>query len=238
MERVQQTGSTSADLLGRLARQEYVGDGHWLVADRQSAGRGRLGRAWGDGFGNFMGSVAIHLTKTDPMAATLALVAAVALTDTVKALAPDLPMQMKWPNDLLLDGAKCAGILLERSGDAVVIGIGVNLVSSPDLPDRRTACFADYDVTFSRDLFGDALAIALMDALRCWRDEGVAAIVHRWLAIAHPIGTPLRVSEQGIDGLFHGLNPDGALRLKMADGHIVEVHAGDVELLRPVEEGN
>ncbi len=147
-------------------------------------------------------------------------------------------MQMKWPNDLLLDGAKCAGILLERSGDAIVIGMGVNLVSSPELADRRTACFADYGTTFSRDFFADALAIALMDALRCWRDEGLIAIIRRWLAVAHPIGTPLRVSEQNIDGLFDGLNAEGALRLKMADGRIVEVHAGDVELLRPVEKGN
>lgn len=181
-----------------------------------------------------MGSVAVHLTRSDPMPATLALVAAVALADTVQTLAPNLPMQMKWPNDLLVDGAKCAGILLERSGDAIVIGIGVNLISSPDLADRRTVCFADFGVTLSRDMFAQALAIALIDALGCWRSEGVTAIVRRWLAVAHPIGTPLRVSEQGIDGLFHGLNQDGALRLKMADGRIVEVHAGDVELLRPV----
>jgi BirA family biotin operon repressor/biotin-[acetyl-CoA-carboxylase] ligase len=182
-----------------------------------------------------MGSVAVHLRSSDPMAATLALVAAVALGDAVKALAPHVPFQLKWPNDLLIDGAKCAGILLERQGDAVVIGMGVNLVSAPELPDRRTACFAQYGVTLDRDYFAEALALAMQDALTLWRGEGMRAIIAKWLDFAHPIGTPLRVSEQGIDGLFHGLTPDGALRLKRGD-EILEIHAGDVELQRRVEE--
>jgi BirA family biotin operon repressor/biotin-[acetyl-CoA-carboxylase] ligase len=196
-----------------------------------------LGRAWGDGFGNFMGSVTVHLNASDPMPATLALVSAVALADTVKALAPKLPFTLKWPNDLLLDGAKCAGILLERSGNAIVIGIGVNLVSAPELPDRRTACLAEYGVNLARDTFADALAISMMDALHSWRGEGISAIIRRWLPLAHPIGTPLRVTEQNIDGLFSGLSQEGALCLKLATGQVVEVHAGDVELLRAVDKG-
>ena len=183
-----------------------------------------------------MGSVAVHLRPSDPMAATLALVAAVALGDAVKALAPAVPFQFKWPNDLLIDGAKCAGILLERSGNAVVIGMGVNLVSAPDLPDRRTACFADYGVRLDRDHFAAALALAMQDALMLWRGEGMRSIIAKWLALAHPIGTPLRVSEQGIEGLFHGLTADGALRLKRGE-EILEIHAGDVELQRGVKEG-
>jgi BirA family biotin operon repressor/biotin-[acetyl-CoA-carboxylase] ligase len=183
-----------------------------------------------------MGSVAIHLHASDPMPATLALVAAVALGSAAKALAPQVPFQIKWPNDLLIDGAKCAGILLERSGDAIVIGIGVNLISSPELPDRRTACFADYNLHISRDDFASALAIAMMDAVRLWRIEGVDAIIKAWLPMAHPVGTALRVSEQGIDGFFDGLTPQGALRLKRGN-EILEIHAGDVELQRRVEEG-
>lgn len=184
-----------------------------------------------------MGSVTIHLTGNDPMPASLALVAAVALADTVKALAPELPFALKWPNDLLLDGAKCAGILLERSGNAIVIGIGVNLISAPIFADRRTACLADYGANITRDTFADALAISMMDALQSWRHEGISAIIRRWLPLAHPIGTPLRVSEQNIDGLFDGLSQEGALRLKLATGQVVEVHAGDVELLRAVDKG-
>ena len=179
-----------------------------------------------------MGSVAIHLHASDPMPATLALVAAVALGTATKALAPQVNFQIKWPNDLLIDGAKCAGILLERSGNAIVIGIGVNLVSAPELPDRRTACFADYGINLSRDRFADTLALAMTDSVRTWRIEGVGAIIRAWLPMAHAIGTPLRVSEQNIEGLFDGLTADGALRLKRGS-EVLEIHAGDVELQAP-----
>lgn len=185
-----------------------------------------------------MGSTVVWLTSADPPPATLALVAGVALARTVAALAPQVAGQLKWPNDLLVDGAKCAGILLERGGDAVVIGIGVNLVSAPELADRATTCFADEGAAVDRDQFADAFAVAMMDALWRWRQEGVDSIVRAWLPFGHPVGTPLHVSEQGIDGTFDGLAPDGALRLRRADGQVMLVHAGDVELRRPFREGN
>ncbi|WP_137751944.1 biotin--[acetyl-CoA-carboxylase] ligase [Sphingopyxis sp. L1A2A] len=237
IERIAQTGSTNADLLARLASGEHVGEGHWLIADRQTAGRGRLGRGWNDGQGNFMGSTVVHLTIGDPSPATLALVAGVALAKTVAALAPHIDAQLKWPNDLLVGGAKCAGILMERTGNSVVIGIGVNLVAAPDLPDRPTATLMDKGVALDRDHFAGALGIAMIDALWTWRQEGVASIVRAWLPLAHPLGTPLHVSEQAIDGTFDGLAEDGALRLRLGGGETMLVHAGDVELRRPVEEG-
>ncbi|MGV7120910.1 biotin--[acetyl-CoA-carboxylase] ligase [Sphingopyxis sp. 550A] len=235
IERIAQTGSTNADLLARLAGGEHVGEGHWLVADRQTAGRGRLGRPWDDGQGNFMGSTVVQLTAGDPSPATLALVVAVALAKVVTIFAPSVPLQLKWPNDLLVDGAKCSGILLERSGNAVVIGIGVNLTSAPELPDRATFSFAGVGIAIDRDRFAEALAVALVDALWTWRQEGVASVVRAWLPLGHPVGTPLRVSEQGIDGTFDGLAPDGALRLRRADGEVMLIHAGDVELQRSVK---
>ena len=183
-----------------------------------------------------MGSTVVHLVIGDPSAATLALVAGVALAKTVAALAPHIDAQLKWPNDLLVGGAKCAGILMERTGNSVVIGIGVNLVAAPELPDRPTATLADKVVAIDRDHFAGALGIAMIDALWTWRQEGVASIVRAWLPLAHPLGTPLRVSEQGIDGTFDGLAEDGALRLRVAGGETMLVHAGDVELRRPVEE--
>lgn len=218
-----------------MAGGEHVGEGHWLVADRQTAGRGRLGRPWDDGLGNFMGSTVVRLTASDPSPATLALVVGVALAKVMKIFAPSVALQLKWPNDVLVDGAKCSGILLERSGDAVVVGIGVNLASAPDLPDRPTFAFAAAGVAIDCDRFAEALAIGLADALRTWRQEGVESIVRAWLPLGHPVGTPLRLSEQDIDGTFDGLAPDGALRLRRADGEVMLIHAGDVELGRPVE---
>lgn len=212
-----------------------MGEGHWLVADRQTAGRGRLGRGWNDGQGNFMGSTVVHLTAGDPSPATLALVAGVALAKAVAALAPGVGLTLKWPNDLLVDAAKCAGILLERTGNSVVIGIGVNLVAAPELPDRPTASLATKGVEIDRDHFADVLGVAMVDAIWTWRQEGVGSIVRAWLPLGHPVGTPLRVSEQGIEGTFDGLAEDGALRLRRADGAIMLVHAGDVELQRPAD---
>ena len=136
---------------------------------------------------------------------------------------------------LLAEGAKCSGRLLERSGNAVVIGIGVNLASAPELPERATFSFAGAGIAIDRDRFAEALAVALVDALWSWRQEGVESIVRAWLPLGHPVGTPLRVSEQGIDGTFDGLAPDGALRLRRADGAVMLIHAGDVELQRPVK---
>nr|WP_312846609.1 biotin/lipoate--protein ligase family protein [Sphingopyxis sp. PET50] len=173
--------------------------------------------------------------RGDPSPTTLALVAGVALARAVAALAPGLGAQLKWPNDLLVGGAKCAGILMERTGDSIVIGIGVNLVTAPDLPDRPTAALADKGASLDRDRFAEALAIAMTDALWTWRQEGIGRIITAWLPQAHPVGTPLRVSEQGIDGVFDGLAPDGALRLRRDGGETMVIHAGDVDLRRSVE---
>lgn len=182
-----------------------------------------------------MGSTVVHLTAGDPVPATLALVAGVALAKAVAALAPAVNATLKWPNDLLVDGAKCAGILMERSGDSVVVGIGVNLVAAPELPDRPTSTLADRGIAIDRDRFAEVLAVAMMDALWAWRQEGVQSIVRAWLPLGHPVGTPLHVSEQGIDGFFDGLAADGALRLRRDGAETMVVHAGDVELRRPVE---
>ncbi len=184
-----------------------------------------------------MGSTVVHLTTGDPSPATLALVAGVALAKAVTAMAPGLGAQLKWPNDLLVDGAKCAGILMERARDSIVIGIGINLIAAPELSDRPTASLAAKGAAIDRDRFADALAIAMTDALWTWRQEGIARIIAAWLPQAHPVGTPLRVSEQGIDGFFDGLAPDGALRLRREGDETMLVHAGDVELRRPVGEG-
>lgn len=182
-----------------------------------------------------MGSTVLHLTTGDPPPATLALVAGVALAKAVAALAPGIDAQLKWPNDLLIDGAKCAGILMERTGNSVVIGIGVNLITAPELADRATVALADRGAMLDRDHFAEALAVAMVDTVWTWRQEGVASIVQSWLPLGHRVGTPLRLSEQQVDGVFDGLAADGALRLRRADGEIMLVHAGDVELRRPLE---
>jgi BirA family biotin operon repressor/biotin-[acetyl-CoA-carboxylase] ligase len=129
-----------------------------------------------------------------------------------------------------LQWAKCAGILLERSEDAVVVGIGVNVAHHPKLADREVTSLAaaagsapDLEIIFG------ALIDSFARWLHRWRGEGVASIRSAWLAAAHPIGTALRTSLG--EGLFGGLEEDGALRLRLADGTERVIHAGDVFLI-------
>lgn len=202
----------------------------WLRAERQTGGRGRQGREWHSPAGNLHASTLVRLAAGDPAAPTLALVASVALHEVISSYAPGHRITIKWPNDLLVDGAKLSGILLERADDAVVIGIGVNLAARPEVLDRPVSTLADITGTaLDAGLFLEHLAEAFARWLGRWRSEGIAPVRTRWLAAAHPIGTALSTS-QG-DGLFDGLDDSGALRLRLADGRTRVIHAGDVFLI-------
>ncbi len=209
----------------------------WLIADRQSAGRGRQGRTWFDGAGNFMGSSVVRLRAGDPPPASLALVAGLALhTAAAPLVPPPLRAQLKWPNDVLIGGAKLAGILLEREGDAVIVGIGVNLSAAPALADRETIALTAFGPAPDRDTFARALAGEFAEALAQWRAAGLAPLLAHWQDAAHPIDTPLVVGEPGetaLRGTFDGLTGDGALRLCLADGTVRVIHAGEVRLAAP-----
>ena len=138
--------------------------------------------------------------------------------------------RIKWPNDLLCGGAKLAGILLERADDAVVIGFGVNLAHHPEDVDRPATSIAAIAGTAPEpQAFAEALTDSFARWLGRWRGEGIAAVRRAWLAAAHPLGTALTAN--GKDGLFDGLDETGALRLRVADGRLHIVHAGDVFLI-------
>lgn len=223
---VEQTGSTNADLLADSGAME----GDWLVALRQSSGKGRQGRHWQSSDGNFAGSTLIALRPGDPPAATLALAAGLALIEAVDAAAPGRDLRLKWPNDLMQDGAKLAGILLERAGDRVIAGFGVNLAAAPPIEGRATA---HLDGAVTPHAFAPLLAASLARLLVAWRSAEPAAFIAAWQHRAHPLGTPLTVHGapgEPVSGRFDGLATDGALRLRLADGRIELVHAGDVTL--------
>lgn len=231
---VTETGSTNSDLAAQLRAGQPVPEGQWLVADRQVAGRGRQGRNWFDGNGNFMGSTVVHVAARDPHPASLALVAGVAAHEAVASvLAEPQRLRLKWPNDLMLDGAKLAGILLEREGGAIVVGMGINLAAAPQLPDRRTVALSQFGPAPDRDGFARTLASFFDRELARWRTYGLEPLVRRWEAAAHPLGTPLTVVPPGEDmltGAFAGLTAEGALSLRLADGSVRVIHAGDVML--------
>ena len=231
---VASTGSTNADLAARVSAGERAAEGDWLIADRQTAGRGRLGRAWFDGLGNFMGSTVVYPASGDPPPGTLALASALAVLET---LAPHIPPphlgQLKWPNDVLVGDAKLCGVLLERCNDAVIVGIGINLAAAPAVEGRSTIALSAFGPAPDRDAFAAILAQQFDLELQRWRNFGLGPLIRRWEAAAHPHGTPLLVGEPGetpLKGQFAGLGADGALQLRLADGTTRTVHAGEVRL--------
>lgn len=227
---VAETGSTNADML-ELARGG-AREGSWLRAERQTAGKGRQGRPWDSPSGNLYASTLVRLHAGDPSPATLALTAAVALDEVVRVFGQQ-PV-LKWPNDLLIGGAKLSGILLERADDAVVIGFGVNLSHCPAGLDRAAISLAALGAAPDPQVFAETLAEVFARWLGRWRYEGIAPVRDRWLAHAHPKGTALtaRLSDgSSTDGLFDGLDAQGALLLRLADGSTRVIHAADVFLL-------
>jgi BirA family biotin operon repressor/biotin-[acetyl-CoA-carboxylase] ligase len=207
-------------------------EGDWLVALHQDGGRGRHGRVWEVIDGNFFASTIIALKPGDPPAPSLALAAGLALIEAIEVAAPEAPLSLKWPNDLMLGDAKLAGILLERSGDRVVAGFGVNLAEAPAISGRKTAALKPIH-EIAPQAFAPLLAAKFSQLLAVWRAADSAAFAQAWLARAHPIGTLLEVHSgpgERIRGTFDGIESDGAMRLKRNDGMIDIVRAGDVSL--------
>jgi BirA family biotin operon repressor/biotin-[acetyl-CoA-carboxylase] ligase len=205
-------------------------EGDWLVALDQRAGRGRQGRTWVSVPGNFYGSTLVQLRSGDPAAQTLSLAAGLALAEAIDVSVPGQLLLLKWPNDLLLGGRKLAGILLERSGDRVAVGFGVNLAAAPQLPDRVGASLGG---RLRPEVFAPLLAGSFARLLGLWRQNPPAMLAQAWLTRAHPIGMQLTVHaspNETVSGAFDGIEPDGALRLRLADGSLETVRAGDVTL--------
>jgi BirA family transcriptional regulator, biotin operon repressor / biotin---[acetyl-CoA-carboxylase] ligase len=220
-----------------LARaREGAPEGLWLRADAQDGGRGRQGRHWESPFGNLFASTIVCLHSADPEASTLAFVAGLAAIDTIRLIAPDIAVQLKWPNDILTaSGEKICGILLERTGDAVVAGFGINLHSHPENLDRSTS---DLLSLGANPPHAQAVVEVLADCfqiwLNRWRTVELASIFRNWDALAHPHGTALSVKLPDgaeLEGLYAGLADDGALRLRLASSDIRAIHAADIFLI-------
>lgn len=231
-------GSTSEELV-EIARSGGAGDGRlWLTAGEQTAGRGRRGRAWSSPPGNFYGSLLLVDPAPDVALGTLPLVAGLAAREAIAGErgegAPDVAL--KWPNDVLVGGAKCCGLLLERLSlpngpAAVIIGCGVNIVAHPpDVPYPATHLKAHRKEANAASLF-HRLASSFAAALALW-DHGtnMGAVRDRWLDHATGVGGPLTVRLDTVahTGTFSDIDGDGHLILRLPDGTSKRFSAGDV----------
>lgn len=221
---------SSNDEARRLA---LAGAGHGTVvtAVEQSAGRGRRGRPWLSPAGNLHCSVLLDPGEDPAAAPQLAFVAALALRDALAELAVTGDFRVKWPNDILCNGAKIAGMLLERVGALIILGVGVNIVAFPENALFPATCLRKLGSGANEEDVLSGFCTRLGARYDQWRREGFAPIREAWLAVAAGLGreiTARLADETVLQGVFAGLDRDGALQLAGEGGAIHRVLAGDV----------
>jgi BirA family biotin operon repressor/biotin-[acetyl-CoA-carboxylase] ligase len=226
-------GSTNAEALAR-ARAGERGP-LWITAEAQTNGRGRSGRTWVSPPGNLYATLLLSEPCAPAQAPQLAFVSGLALHDAVSQCTSALAQKLalKWPNDLLLGGAKLAGILIESESAPVVsvaIGIGVNCASHPEDTSYAATDLRGAGANVTPEALFDALTPAMQDRLAQWRrGDGFAQVRADWLSLAAGLNEQIsvRLPDRELSGRFGGLDDSGQLLLDLA-GQIVTVTAGDV----------
>jgi BirA family biotin operon repressor/biotin-[acetyl-CoA-carboxylase] ligase len=234
VEVVHETGSTNADLLARAPALEAP---VLLIAENQTAGRGRAGRSWLSSAGNSLTFSLAWRFEAGPQALSgLPLALGVALAETLARLG--VQVRLKWPNDVLKDGDKLAGILVETApaerGIWAVIGIGLNLVMPDEMEQAigRSVAAAPWLARMDRDELMAALLDGLAAVLREFERTGFAAFAGRWNMLHEYQGCEVRILDQGAvlhEGRAAGVDDAGRLLLDTAQGRIT-IAAGDVSL--------
>ena len=229
-------GSTNSVAMERA--RDGAPDRLWVVAREQTRGRGRRGRPWQSARGNLAASLLLHLAPGNQDAGLMGFVAGVAVARTISKLQSDgdEPVKLKWPNDLLCQGAKLAGILLEAETLpsrqlALVVGIGINVAEAPDGMPYATTSLHDMGLTVTPETVFAALSAHWAACLELYLGKnGRNSILGEWRARAAGIGEPVRVAAAGgeIEGIFETIDDDGRLVVKAASGQRVPVTAGDI----------
>jgi BirA family biotin operon repressor/biotin-[acetyl-CoA-carboxylase] ligase len=220
-------------------RRAEAGEGGplWITALVQIAGHGRRGRAWETRRGNLAATLLMLSDRSPAEAAQISFVAALAVADMARTWLPAELIRLKWPNDVMLGGRKTCGILVEsgRNSDGALwlaTGIGVNLAHPPAVSEHPATAFAEHlsgPPPEPRQAL-DALAAAFAGWLGVWDAQGFAPLAEAWTQRAQGLGGPCvaRLGTETLEGVAEGLDVDGALRLRLADGAIRRITAGDV----------
>ena len=200
----------------------------WIIADRQTAGRGRRGRVWQTQQGNLATTLLIRPPRGQ--VAQLSFAAALAVSDMVSAFAPGAAVAVKWPNDVLAESRKIAGILLEAGPGWLAVGTGINLAAAPEGTEFPAIALAELGVTPPSP---DAALTVVADRFAHWYDvwveNGFEPLRAAWLARAGGLGGPIRARllHEERHGVFEGIDADGALLLNER-GHVRPITAGEV----------
>lgn len=190
-----------------------------IVADQQSNGRGTRGRNWHSPSGNLYFSL---ITEPIPIAKSgqLAYLSALSVGHSIWTINPQLPIKYKWPNDILLDGLKLAGILIEREPNGVVVGIGLNLKEAPG---NTFANYLDNYLIIDRDIILSKILLNFARFWKIWQREGFAPIRSLWCKNAWKLGKKILTS-QGEKGIFQGIDMNGFLQLRNNNGEVKLIH--------------
>ena len=233
IEAYDELDSTNAEARRRAAAGEA--GPVWITAARQTAGRGRLGRSWSTQIGNLAATLMMRTDRPPAEAAQVSFVAALAAADLAETCLGPGAATLKWPNDLMVHGRKAAGILVESGPHAagglwLAVGMGVNLARAPVDISPLPTCFADHGAAPTPAEALDVLACAFERWRGVWDAEGFAPIARAWTARAHGLGARCAAHLPGstLEGVAEGLDADGALRLRLDDGSLARITAGDV----------
>ncbi|WP_297442627.1 biotin--[acetyl-CoA-carboxylase] ligase [Acidocella sp.] len=229
LEQFEQLGSTSDHCI--QAARNGEAEGLAVLALAQTSGRGSRGRAWEAPSGNLNLSVLLRPARPLAEAGMFPLLAGLAVHETLTGFGLETAT-LKWPNDVLVGGAKLAGILIDAQPgperfDWLVIGIGVNLLTAPEIPGRLTTSLARYGIAVTPAAF----TARLLPALSRWLAQPAEAITQAWSARAHAPGTALSVhtSLHNLTGRFAGLSRTGELLLAI-DHRIETISTGEIFL--------
>jgi BirA family biotin operon repressor/biotin-[acetyl-CoA-carboxylase] ligase len=235
-EALSDTSSTNTECLARAR----AGDGGllWVTAERQTGGRGRRGRPWVSERGNLYASLLLIDPAPMERLASLPLAIAVAVHQAIRSVLPPgaEPLEVKWPNDILIGRKKTCGILVEgeRLADgrhAVVIGIGINVSVMPDNPIYPVTCLRDQGSAASPEELFAHLFASMAEVLDIWNEGlGITEVTALWRAVACGIGEKITVNlpDRSISGYFAGIDDNGLLMLDTGTGRMMPIAAGDV----------
>ncbi|WP_297692669.1 biotin--[acetyl-CoA-carboxylase] ligase [Phenylobacterium sp.] len=235
IEAYDEIDSTNAE----ARRRAEVGEAGpvWITAAVQTAGRGRRGRSWSTARGNLAATLLMTTDAPPVEAAQVSFVAALAAAELADACLGPAIARLKWPNDVMIHGRKCTGILVESGARPdgrlwLAVGIGVNLAHAPPNVERPATAYAEHMPGRPPEPLAalEVLATRFESWREAWARQGFAPIARAWSLRALGIGQPCeaRLPNRTLAGVAEGLDPDGALRLRLDDGGLERITAGDV----------
>ena len=202
-----------------------------VTAVHQTKGRGRRGRSWIGLDGNLFMTQAIPLDLK--FIGDIVFMVSLSVLETIKDISPNSDVKLKWPNDVLVEGCKISGILLEKAANGYIIaGTGINIQSSPDVGKDtiyKAASLKDFNIKTDNTKFLKIYLKKFDDNLDLWQKKGFQAIRDIWLQHAKGLNEEItaNLEHESKTGVFKGVDDNGALLLEQ-EGKIIKIYAGDI----------